>query len=41
MKFLYARCSTKEQNEARQLEYAHELGLKDNQIFIDFDSQPV
>ncbi|MEE1533082.1 MAG: recombinase family protein [Collinsella sp.] len=35
MKFLYARCSTKEQNEARQLEYAHELGLKDNQIFID------
>lgn len=35
MKFLYARCSTKEQNEARQLEYALELGLKDNQIFID------
>ena len=35
MKFLYARCSTKEQNEARQLEYAHELCLKDNQIFID------
>lgn len=35
MKFLYARCSTKEQNEARQLEYAYELGLKDNQIFID------
>ena len=35
MKFLYARCSTKEQNEARQLEYAHELGLKGNQIFID------
>ena len=35
MKFLYARCSTKEQTEARQLEYAHELGLKDNQIFID------
>lgn len=35
MKFLYARCSTKEQNEARQLEYAHGLGLKDNQIFID------
>ena len=35
MKFLYARCSTKEQNEARQLEYAHELDLKDNQIFID------
>lgn len=35
MKFLYARCSTKEQNEARQLEYARELGLKDNQIFID------
>ena len=29
MKFLYARCSTKEQNEAS------ELGLKDNQIFID------
>lgn len=35
MKFLYARCSTKEQNEARQLEYAHKLGLKDSQIFID------
>lgn len=35
MKFLYARCSTKEQNEARQLEYAHELGLKGSQIFID------
>ena len=35
MKFLYARCSTKEQHEARQLEYAHELGLKDSQIFID------
>lgn len=35
MKFLYARCSTREQNEARQLEYARELGLQDNQIFID------
>lgn len=35
MKFLYARCSTKQQNEARQIEYAHELGLEDKQIFID------
>lgn len=35
MKFLYARCSTKQQNEARQIEYARELGLEDKQIFID------
>ena len=35
VEFLYARCSTKEQNEARQLEYAKTLGLGDNQIFID------
>lgn len=35
MKFLYARCSTKEQNEARQLEYAKELGIPEAQVFID------
>ena len=35
MKFFYARCSTKDQNEARQLTYAKELGLSDTQIFID------
>lgn len=35
MRFLYARCSTKAQNEARQLEYAEKLGLPESQIFID------
>lgn len=35
MRFLYARCSTKEQNEARQLEYAKELGIPEPQVFID------
>ncbi|MEA5020943.1 MAG: recombinase family protein [Gordonibacter sp.] len=35
MKFFYARCSTKDQNEARQLAYAKELDLSDTQIFID------
>ena len=35
MKFLYARCSTKEQNEARQLEYAKQLGIPEAQVFID------
>lgn len=35
MQFLYARCSTKEQNEARQLEYARQLGIPEKQIFID------
>ena len=35
VQFLYARCSTKEQNEARQLEYARQLGIPEKQIFID------
>lgn len=35
MQFLYARCSTKDQNEARQLEYAKELGIPESQVFID------
>lgn len=35
MKFLYARCSSKDQNEARQLEYAKELGIPETQVFID------
>ena len=35
MKFFYARCSTKEQNEARQLDYAKDMGFIDEQIFID------
>ena len=35
VKFLYARCSSKDQNEARQLEYAKELGIPETQVFID------
>lgn len=35
MRFFYARCSTKSQNEARQIDYAKELGFEDGQIFID------
>lgn len=35
MRFFYARCSTREQNEARQVAYAKELGIDDKQIFID------
>lgn len=35
MRFLYARCSTKQQNEARQIEYARELGIEDKNVFID------
>lgn len=35
VKFLYARCSTKDQNEARQLEYAKQLGIPEAQVFID------
>lgn len=35
MRFLYARCSTKQQNEARQIEYARELGIEGKNIFID------
>lgn len=35
MRFFYARCSTRQQNEARQIEYAHELGIEERNIFID------
>lgn len=35
MRFFYARCSTKDQNEARQIAHAKELGIKDSCIFID------
>lgn len=35
MRFFYARCSTRQQNEARQIEYARELGIEDRNIFID------
>lgn len=35
MKFLYARCSTKQQNEARQLAYAEEAGIEPRNVFID------
>lgn len=35
MRFFYARCSTRAQNEARQIEYAHELGIEDRNVFID------
>lgn len=35
MRLFYARCSTKDQNEARQTAYAKELGVDDSCIFID------
>lgn len=35
MKFFYARCSTKDQNEARQIAHAKELRIEDSCIFID------
>ena len=35
MQFLYARCSTKQQNEARQLEAARKLGIPESQVFLD------
>lgn len=35
MKFLYARCSTKQQNESRQLSYAQEAGIDPRNVFID------
>lgn len=34
-KFFYGRVSTKEQNEARQLEKAKELGIEQNNIYMD------
>lgn len=35
MKFFYARCSTKDQSEARQTAYAKELGIDDSCVFVD------
>lgn len=35
MRFLYARCSTKQQNEDRQLEAARKLGIPESQVFLD------
>ena len=35
MEFMYIRCSTKDQNEARQVEKAKELGIDDRHIFIE------
>lgn len=35
MRFFYARCSTREQNEARQVEHARSLGIEERQVFID------
>lgn len=35
MEFMYIRCSTKDQNEARQVAKAKELGIGDRNIFIE------
>lgn len=35
MRFFYARCSTKDQNEARQVAHAEELGIDESCVFID------
>lgn len=35
MEFMYIRCSTKDQNEARQVDKAKELGIDDRHIFIE------
>ena len=35
MEFMYVRCSSKDQNEARQVEKAKELGIDDRHIFIE------
>ena len=35
MEFMYVRCSTKEQNEERQVEKARELGIEDRNIYIE------
>lgn len=35
MEFMYIRCSTKDQNEARQVAKAKELGIDDRHIFIE------
>jgi DNA invertase Pin-like site-specific DNA recombinase len=38
MEFMYIRCSTKDQNEARQVEKAKALGIDDRHIFIEKES---
>ena len=38
MKLFYCRCSTIEQNEARQLKLAEQLGIEKENIFIDKQS---
>lgn len=35
MEFMYIRCSTKDQNEARQVAKAKDLGIDDRHIFIE------
>lgn len=35
VRMFYARVSSKEQNEARQMEEAHQLGIEDRLIFLD------
>jgi DNA invertase Pin-like site-specific DNA recombinase len=35
MEFMYIRCSTKDQNEARQVEKAKALGIDDRHIFVE------
>lgn len=35
MEFMYIRCSTKDQNEARQVEKAKALGIDDRHVFIE------
>lgn len=38
MKLMYIRCSTEEQNEARQIKIAQELGIENDNIYIDKQS---
>ena len=35
MDFMYIRCSTKDQNEARQVTKAKELGIDDRRVFVE------
>lgn len=35
MRFFYARCSTKDQNESKQTSYAKKLGIEESCVFID------
>ncbi len=38
MEFFYIRCSAKDQNEARQVEKAKELGIPERNIYIEKES---